>query len=129
MYSLNDDCIREFADFCISVNGRIVLSSSWRAGFIGTHDASNSPQIKELEARLANYGLVISDKTPKLRGRKRDDEINRYVYLNDIKRYIIIDDDINEYGKLCDANYFVDSSYGFTYNDAKRIKRKWRKLI
>lgn len=129
MYSLNDDCIKEFASFCKSVNGKIVLSSSWREGFISTHNTSNTPQIKELEARLDSYGLIIADKTPKLRGRKRDDEIKRYLYFNDVKRYIIIDDDEDEYRELCDANYFVNSSYGFTYDDAKRIRKKWKKII
>ena len=122
-YSLNDGCIKEFSTFMVRECTDIILMSSWRSGFVATNSTENSPQIKELESRFKECGIQITDKTPILRGRTRDKEIERYLYLHkDIQFYTIIDDDPKEYGKKMKGLYLVDCTRGFSAVDAKRVQ-------
>ncbi len=124
MYSLDMECIENFCQFALETKGDIILTSSWRSGFVGTMSEENTSQIKELEKLLNEYGVTIKDKTPILKGRKRDAEIERYLYLNSppgkCVNYIIIDDDRHEYGEVSVRNYFTDATCGFTKKDGKR---------
>ncbi len=124
MYSLDEECIKYFCSFAKQVNGQIILTSSWRSGFVGTLSEENTPQIKALEKMLQIHGVKISDKTPILPGRKRDKEIERFLYLKESDDvtvdYIIIDDDRNEFGVVCKKNYFTDSTQGFCKLDVKQ---------
>lgn len=123
MYSLDKECIESFCQFVLKAKGEIILTSSWRSGFVGTMSEKNTPQIKNLEKLLGEYGVTIKDKTPVLKGRKRDDEIERYLYFNsdagEYVNYIIIDDDKNEFGNVGGRNYFTDAACGFTKKDVK----------
>lgn len=49
-FSLSSDCIRRFCEKYREA--RIILISSWKNGFISSHNEKNTPQIKELEAQL-----------------------------------------------------------------------------
>lgn len=121
-YSLCDECIKLFSSFTVKECADIILMSSWRSGFMAANSTENSPQIKELELRFKEYGVQITDKTPILRGRTRDREIERYLYLHkDIQFYAIIDDDPKEYGKKMNGLYLVDCTRGFSAVDAKRV--------
>lgn len=123
MYSLDKECIESFCQFALKTKGEIIITSSWRSGFVGTMSEDNTPQIKRLEELLGEHGVTIKDKTPILKGRKRDAEIERYLYLNsasgECANYIIIDDDRNEYGNVSVRNYFTDAVCGFTKRDVK----------
>ena len=57
-FSLNSDCIRRFCEK--NREARIILISSWKNGFISSHNEKNTPQIKELEAQLDRYGILFS---------------------------------------------------------------------
>ena len=59
-FSLNSDCIRRFCEK--NREARIILISSWKNGFISSHNEKNTPQIKELEAQLDRYGIRIVGK-------------------------------------------------------------------
>lgn len=125
-YSLNNDCVREFCRYVKQVKGRVVLTSSWRAGFDGPGNINNTKQIKQLEAELAKYGISIYDKTPILTGRTRDKEIDRYLYFHPDNQYIIIDDDVTEYMVITSSNHFVDANVGFTRKDAVICRKTMR---
>ena len=59
-FSLSSDCIRRFCEKYREA--RIILISSWKNGFISSHNEKNTPQIKELEAQLDRYGIRIVGK-------------------------------------------------------------------
>lgn len=123
MYSLCDDCIREFSRFAAKECADIILMSSWRSGFVSAGSPQNSPQLAELECKFEKYRLYIADKTPVLRGRTRDREIERYLFLHDeIQSFAIIDDDPKEYGKKLEGLYFTDCAKGFSAADSSRIR-------
>lgn len=119
MYPLNAECIKYFAEFCKKVNGTIILTSTWRPGFVATNSPENTPQIKQLEDLLAIYDLCITDKTPVLKGRSRDKEIERYLYFHPTDDYIILDDDKNIFAIISKNNYFTHPATGFIRKDIK----------
>ena len=84
------------------------MISSWKNGFISSHNEKNTPQIKELEAQLDRYGIRIGGKV--CDNRYRD-------YLKEhpsIKEYVVVDDDIKEYSsKDIPHLRLVDSKVGF----------------
>lgn len=119
MYSLNTECIKHFAEFCKKIDGTIILTSTWRHGFVATNSPENAPQIKRLEELLKAYDLSIADKTPVLKGRSRDKEIERYLYFHPSSSYVILDDDKNEFAVISKNNYFTNAATGFTKQDIK----------
>ncbi len=126
LYTINEECVKEFANLCNKLPNKpdIVLTSSWRHGFTSTLNPQNASYIKNLENMLKKYGITISDKTPDLRGRTRDKEIQRYLYFHQqVTKYIIIDDDKNEYAEINKHNYFVDAAYGFSQKDIKGVMK------
>ena len=136
---LDDECIKNFCEFVNQVKDkykkdvRIILSSTWRIGFVGSKMEFNSTYIKELENKLGKYNVEISGKTPifnnkKFKGElKRDAEIDRFLMYErenphnkgKMIEYIIIDDDRNEFSYVSKYNYFVDANFGFTKKDIK----------
>ena len=120
MYSLDNECIKHFAGLVNKTGASVVLTSSWRSGFVSSMSDENTPQIKDLENRLLSYGVSISGKTPVLAGRSRDKEIERFLYFNPCERFIILDDDKGEFDFSSRHNYFVNSKTGFTALDVRR---------
>lgn len=113
MYSLQPKLVDNFCKYLIKHKYEPVLISSWRAGFIEPNHSDNSPQIKRLEKMMAERGIVLKFKTPILKGRTRDAEIERFLYYNPAENYVIIDDDRTEYAKTSDQNVFIDCNRGF----------------
>ena len=105
-----------------------ILTSSWRFGFNRAGDRSNAPYIKELEAIFDSYGLMICDKTPFLKGRPRNKEIERFLYFHRGKDYIVIDGDSGEYDRINDRVCFIDPKSGFTEADARKADKLLKKL-
>lgn len=93
-FSLDSECIRRFGE---EYRGsRVILISSWKNGFISSHNEKNTPQIKELEAQLDRYGIRIVGKV--CDNQYRDYAVSDYLKEHpSIKEYIIIDDDVAEY--------------------------------
>ena len=122
-YSLCDECIRDFCGFIVSTDADLIIMSSWRSGFVSTMHDDNSPQIRELEQKFQEYGVRIADKTPILRGRPREKEIERFLYQHDkVRLWAVIDDDPEEYDRKIEGLYLIDCTKGFTSADSKRIK-------
>lgn len=111
-YTLNEENVRHFCEFAKKSKGKIILTSSWRSGFISSHHPKNTPQIKRLEELLDKYGTRILGKTPVLH-KKRDVEIREFLKKHPEEEYIIIDDDKNEFQEISERNMFVDANKGF----------------
>ncbi|SEH42426.1 HAD domain-containing protein [Selenomonas sp. KH1T6] len=96
-----------------STGAKIVLSSSWRAGFAKARNT--------LSNRLREYGLEIMDSTPVLPGLTcRGDEIRQW--LNDsgqsVERFVILDDD-DDMAEFTDTNLVqTDPEIGLQEKDA-----------
>ena len=113
LYALNDKCVERFAAYVKKQKKevRIVLSSSWRTGF--AYNRESLPHIKDLKKRLAVYGLSIYGKTPILKGHTREEEIKAYIENNNVKDYVIIDDDKSLFSSEVKNLYLVDAKKGF----------------
>ena len=100
-------------DRIIHREARIILISSWKNGFISSHNEKNTPQIKELEAQLDRYGIRIVGKV--CDNRYRDYAVRDYLKEHpSIKEYVVVDDDIKEYSsKDIPHLRLVDSKVGF----------------
>jgi hypothetical protein len=123
MYSLNQDCIKAFANAvkkCGEV--RIVLSSTWRTGF--AYNRECLPHIKNLQQQLQKYELSIYGKTPMLPSGNREDEILEYIDMYEVKQYVIIDDDASLFSKDCKQLLQIDARKGFTEKNGKQMKRQ-----
>lgn len=122
MYSLDKECIKNFCTFISKLNQKevyIVLTSSWRNVFLSTSNNNNTPQIKQLETMLEEFGLHINAKTSIIKEEKRDKEIEKFLLLHPTGQYIIIDDDRSEFGHITKNNYFTNAVNGFTKKDIK----------
>ena len=127
-YSLDDNAVELFCKL-IKENGLVpILTSSWRIGFEESFSEKNTPQVRELERKLKKNNVIIEGKTPILKGRSRNIEIERYLYYHPCKRYIILDDDKEEFTEITQHNYFTNSNNGITENDVKNIKRILRSV-
>lgn len=116
-YSINKTLFLNFCTFIKKNNLQPVIISSWRTGFIDSGNEKNTPQIKMLENMFLEQEIILKYKTPTIKGKRRDDEINRFLYYHDTDIYIILDDDLSEYRKISNHNYFVSSSHGFSKKD------------
>ena len=110
-FTLSSDCIRRFCEKYREA--RIILISSWKNGFISSHNEKSTPQIKELEAQLDRYGIRIVGKV--CDNRYRDYAVRDYLKEHpSIKEYVVADDDIKEYlSKDIPHLRLVDSKVGF----------------
>ena len=117
LYQINKELVKNLALIVEKTNAKIILTSSWRKGW----DENNpTPQIKKLKEIFSEYNIKISGVTPDLKNRKRDDEIERYLYFNPCDNFVIIDDDKNEFNDLTKV-YLVNAKVGLTLKDAKQI--------
>ena len=127
-FTINYGLTNFFCFFLAKNNLVPVLTSSWRIGFNKPGDPGNAPYIKELEKIFASYGLKIYDKTPMLKGRPRDKEIERFLYFHRTKDYIVIDGDPDEYDNANSHVYFINPESGFTKEDAKKAGKLLKKM-
>lgn len=98
-----------------ATGARIVLSSSWRAGFARAKNI--------LSDRLKEYGLEIMDSTPVLSGVScRGDEIRQWLSDNEqsVEKFVILDDDA-DMAEFTETNLVqTDSEVGLQEKDALR---------
>ena len=109
-----DSHFRLLQEIVKATGAKIVLSSSWRAGFAKARTT--------LSNRLKKYGLEIMDSTPVLSGlSRRGDEIRQWLDDNrkSVERFIILDDDDME--EFTGTNLVqTDSEIGLQEEDALR---------
>lgn len=122
-YPLDDGCITEFASYVKACGGRIILTSSWRMGFVSSGNPKNTPQIRSLERKLMDRGVKVLGTTRDMGSRSR--EINLFVKKYPNEKYVILDDDESEYKRLPDALrehlYLTNPAKGFTRKDTREL--------
>ena len=126
-FAIDHDLTHLFCEFLSGNNLIPVMTSSWRRGFNKPGDDDNAPYIKDIERIFGLYGLKIYDKTPILKGRPRDKEIERFLFFHDDRDYIVIDGDPDEYENTNDHIYFINPDTGFTKKDVRNAGRLIKK--
>lgn len=121
-YALNDECIDNFAQAMKGFNVRIILTSSWRKGFVSRGNQNNLPQIRNLERKLAERGLSITGTVDK-------SNPSRLGAIQDFLKahpgeYIILDDDLSEYSSKPKKLYLIDCRTGITKKDVANIRKE-----
>ncbi len=130
-FTIDYELTSQFCRFLVKNNLIPVMASSWRFGFIKPGDDGNAANIKEIESIFDLYGLKIYGKTPFLKGRPRDKEIERFLYFHEKRDYIVLDGDPDEYENVNSNIYFIDPETGFTKKDAKnagKLLKKWDRV-
>ncbi len=101
---------------------KIILSSTWRL---------NDIDYEIVNARLAEYGLRLSDKTEYIHC-ERGIEINKYLKDNpDYLYYLILDDDIFDIKPYHNKKYVITTKFltGFNSYKLKEAKTKFDEFI
>lgn len=126
-YTLNNECIDNFAQAVKGFDVKIILTSSWRKGFVSRGNPNNLPQIKNLEKKMLERGLSITgavDRTNMSRMGAIQDFLN--IHPGD---YLILDDDLSEYSSRPKKLYLVDSITGINKKDVAKIRKEMAKCI
>lgn len=110
-----DSHLRLLREIVKATDAKIVLSSSWRVG--------PSKAIRNLNNRLAEYGLEIMDSTPLLPGSScRGGEICQWLSDNgqSVENFVILDDDADML-EFTDTNLVqTDSELGLQEKDVAK---------
>ena len=110
-----DSHLRLLQEIVKATGAKIVLSSSWRVG--------PAKAFRNLNNRLAEYGLEIMDSTPVLPGSScKGDEIRQWLSDNgqSVETFVILDDD-EDMAEFTDTNLVqTDSEYGLQDKEAGR---------
>ena len=132
-YSIDKSCIVCLAELRRSLlkwydEVEFVLTSTWRAGIANRGEKISTKQIRNLEQKLKEAGIVISGSTP-ISGNGRQAEVEYYIHRNDVTDYIVIDDDesLFEDPKRI-ILYVTDYKKGLTSVDVKAILSMIKKL-
>lgn len=89
---VDDYLVERLARLVHSTQAKVVLSSSWRDGWIALQEKNNEPFFKELRVKLRSYGIELYDKTGRWR-KSRGEEIQHYLdTCFDATNYVILDD-------------------------------------
>ena len=109
--------LKNLAKIVRKTGANIVLTSTWRI---------YKSHIYVLEARLAEYGLRIYDKTDNI-NMIQDAKITEWLKQHkDIENYVVIDDEEYNLSNFIDNKHLVivDSKYGLTFRDRIRAINK-----
>lgn len=122
--TIDSNCVRNLAKALEGIEAKIILTSSWRKGFLTWFNPENTPQIQMFESALYKENLIIKGILPK-------ENKDRGILIQDFLskhpgEYIIIDDDINEYAVKPENLYLINSKTGLTEKDAKIINKRLR---
>ena len=126
-YTLNEECVNNFAVAMEGFDVKIILTSSWRKGFISRRNPNNLPQIKALENLLSERGLTITG-TVSRADMPRMDAVQDFLNVHP-GDYLILDDDLSEYSKRPEKLYLVDCITGISKRDVGKIRKEMAKCI
>ncbi len=124
-FTLNPKCVHSFALLVNKLKKRykdvlIVISSTWRAGKASEEDG-NAKQYQLLLDELNKYNITVCGTTP-LSNKGRQKEIEYYIKRNNIKRYIVLDDDDSLFENINEINlYKTNYITGLTDGDIPSI--------
>lgn len=94
-FTFNETCFNNFVKLLMDLREqyncllKIILTSTWRTGY----QESNEKIFKPLTDKLRRINLRINGITPITANKTRQQEINYYISRNNVKHYIILDDD------------------------------------
>lgn len=119
-YTINPKCLDTFVKLIKQLEDvKIILTSTWRVGFSLT--GNHSGQIKSLMSNLAANGITISGYTP-VTDKGRQAEIEYYIRRNNVREYIVLDDDETLFSNPEKINlYLTDYRTGLQDKDIKII--------
>lgn len=119
-YYIDDACVKQLGILCGKLNATVVITSTWRIGFTHSYDRC-TPQIKNLIDICRKYNITIQSRTRVIPNGDRYAEIQEYVQRNNIKKYVILDDDRSLFQTGTKHLYLVNPSHGLTAGDVKKI--------
>lgn len=121
-FGVHERKVKRLAKIVHKTNSKIVMSSSWRFGFIEPYEEKSDRQ-KQLADLLIKYNLEVIDITPRSTDGRRDKEILSWLSRNEdkVNNYIILDDE------RFDLECFVGSKLVQTSSvpRGKMIKGHW----
>ena len=115
------EAIKDINELVKETNAKIIISSSYR----------KTKTIKEMEAEFKKVGLdvKIHGVTPSLKDLKRGDEVKKYVDDNNIKNFIIIDDQEHNFKDIFPDKFIhTQTSVGFTKEELEKAAKLLNKI-
>lgn len=111
--------LKNLAKIVKKTGSKIVLSSTWRI---------YKSHLYVLEARLAEYGLRIYDKTDNINMIKGAEITEWLKQHRDIENYVVIDDEEYNLSNFIDNKHLVivNNEYGLTFGDRVKAIEKLR---
>lgn len=119
-FTLNEKCLKIFSKLIKNdKDAHIILSSTWRVG------CNNRGVLLKNEndyiAKLDKYGIKIENSIP-ISGKSRQEEIEYYIRRNQVKNYIVLDDDLELFPWPERINlYVINYKTGIREEDVKQI--------
>ncbi len=127
-YSIDIDCVKVFSEIVKYYKSRysevrLVICSTWRLGW--ANNMNNSAPIDKLKELFESMNLKIYDKTS-ISQKSRQEEIEYYIKRNNVKKYIILDDDKSLFPCPDNVNLYCPNYLtGLTKQDLKNIKKEY----
>ena len=118
-YYIDEAWVKILGDIVDKLDASVVLSSTWRVGFLHNYDMC-TPQIQKLRDVFEKYNIECIGRTKNIGDRQKEIEV--YVKDHDIKDFLVLDDDKNEFHDMTNL-YLVKSQTGLTKKDYKAITR------
>lgn len=115
-FTINPACVKEFCN--VFAGSRVVLTSSWKNGFVGYHNPANLDCIKEIERIFDQHDIKIIGKVDNIENREA--AVRAYVNTHKIDQYLIIDDDKSLFPTQKTNICFTDERKGFSRKDYKK---------
>lgn len=123
-YTFRKDLVKNLCTLAKARKLDLVMTSSWRIGFVSFGAEKNLPHVKHMEREFLKNDVRIAGKIPIFRGKARDHEIRRYLAYHPYDRTIVIDDDRSEYSSEDGLTILLtDSAKGFDRNALKRAMK------
>ncbi len=121
-YYIDEKCVAVLGEIVKHMNGKIVLTSTWRYGYLHALEKCTS-QIQNLLKVFEKYGITCVGRTKKLSDRQ--EEIDTYIKDYGINEYLILDDDKSLF-KDVKCLYLVNAKTGLVKRDIKEIEKRFR---
>ena len=121
-YYLDKTCIQNLSILTKRLQAEVVLTSTWRLGYMHNRERC-TPQVQKLLELFDEVGIVVQSRTKKLGDRKT--EIEAYLEENEVTEYLVLDDDKREFPfGVPDNFYLVDGRLGLTKKDVQCILKR-----
>lgn len=113
---ISDQLVKNLSYLVKKTDAKIVLSSSWRTYFDKNINDPRNIFGMILVHSLNKYGLKLHDMTPYPKGpfsNERGLEIKTYIDKNNIKNYVVIDDEeFSDFSTHLDMSRFIQTTFG-----------------